>query len=264
MLKVILDPGHGGSDVGEYFNKRSEKNDNLRLALRIGQFLEDSGIEVAYTRTSDIYLPQLERVAIANQIGGDLLVSLHRLSGNAFIGKPSLDFFVTEDDPLGETAAKNIGDSLYDSGYKNYGVLVRTDIPILNDTDMPAIMVGIGYIRSEEENRYFDNNFVSIAEGIATGIENTLREQEEDEEVLAATNNKSKNYRYRIMVGPYRSYNIAQEHQMNLLNYGIRTEVEQQGNNYVIYLGNFNNLDDAALFERKLRSEGYRTIIIIA
>jgi N-acetylmuramoyl-L-alanine amidase len=173
MPKVILDPGHGGSDIGEYYDKRSEKNDNLQLALRIGQFLEDSDIEVAYTRTSDLYLPQLERTERANQIGGDLLVSLHRISGSSYVDKPSLDFFVKEEDSFGAAAAINIGNSIYDSGYSNYEVIVKTDIPFLSDTDMSAIIAEIGYTRSEKENRYFNENFVSIAEGIATGIEST-------------------------------------------------------------------------------------------
>ncbi len=80
MPKVILDPGHGGSDIGDYYRRRSEKNDNLRLALRVGQLLEDMGVDVEYTRTTDVYLPMLRRVNRANQIGGDLLVSIHRSS----------------------------------------------------------------------------------------------------------------------------------------------------------------------------------------
>ena len=38
--KIILDPGHGGSDPGANFNGRQEKDDNLRLVLAIGEPLE--------------------------------------------------------------------------------------------------------------------------------------------------------------------------------------------------------------------------------
>jgi hypothetical protein len=77
------------------------------------------------------------------------------------------------------------------------------------------------------------------------------------------TYKKTNSYRYRIMLGPYRYYNFALEHQMNLLNYGMGAEIEKQGNNYVICLGNFRNLEAAAIFEKHLRIKGYHTIIII-
>ena len=37
--KVAIDAGHGGSDYGATYNGRSEKDDNLRLALALGEIL---------------------------------------------------------------------------------------------------------------------------------------------------------------------------------------------------------------------------------
>ena len=52
---IILDPGHGGIDPGAVYNGRRESDDNLRLAMAVGNLLQKAGYEVVYTRTSDIY-----------------------------------------------------------------------------------------------------------------------------------------------------------------------------------------------------------------
>ena len=51
--KVILDAGHGGWDPGATYYGRREKADNLRLALEVGRILEQEGVNVVYTRTTD-------------------------------------------------------------------------------------------------------------------------------------------------------------------------------------------------------------------
>ncbi|MHB8130047.1 MAG: N-acetylmuramoyl-L-alanine amidase [Mobilitalea sp.] len=177
MAKVILDAGHGGSDTGDNYYNRTEKNDNLRLTLRVGQLLENAGIQVFYTRVSDNYLPQLERVRLANNIGGDLLISFHRLFGRSMTSGPSSDFFLLEEEGIGYDAARNIGDNLSDIGFRNYGIIIRTDLPILSDTKVPGVMLGIGHIKSESENNFFDDNFETIASAIANGIKTTLLNQ---------------------------------------------------------------------------------------
>lgn len=37
--KVIVDAGHGGADLGATYQGRQEKDDNLRLALAVGEIL---------------------------------------------------------------------------------------------------------------------------------------------------------------------------------------------------------------------------------
>ena len=46
--KVILDAGHGGTtDPGAVYQGRQEKNDNLRMALAVGQILSEDGVDVS-------------------------------------------------------------------------------------------------------------------------------------------------------------------------------------------------------------------------
>ena len=46
MPTVIIDPGHGGMDPGAVYKGRQEKDDNLRLALAVGELLSQNGVEM--------------------------------------------------------------------------------------------------------------------------------------------------------------------------------------------------------------------------
>ena len=63
---IILDAGHGGSDPGAVYNGRQEKDDALRLALAVGEILQNHGIDVEYTRTTDVFETPLQKAMEAN------------------------------------------------------------------------------------------------------------------------------------------------------------------------------------------------------
>ena len=71
---VMLDAGHGGWDPGATYYGRQEKNDNLNLALAVGNILEQKGIPVIYTRTSDVYQTPFEKAEMANRSDADFFV----------------------------------------------------------------------------------------------------------------------------------------------------------------------------------------------
>lgn len=52
---IMLDAGHGGRDPGAVYNGRQEKDDTLALTLAVGEILQERGIDVLYTRTTDVY-----------------------------------------------------------------------------------------------------------------------------------------------------------------------------------------------------------------
>ena len=78
--KVMIDAGHGGADFGATYNGRQEKDDNLRLALAVGEILSENGIDVEYTRTTDVYQTPFEKATLGNQSGADFFISFHRNS----------------------------------------------------------------------------------------------------------------------------------------------------------------------------------------
>ena len=66
---IMLDAGHGGRDPGAVYNGRREKDDTLALTLAIGELLQEHGIDVLYTRTTDIYESPYQKALEANAAG---------------------------------------------------------------------------------------------------------------------------------------------------------------------------------------------------
>ena len=86
-FKVVLDPGHGGKDFGAVRGNYVEKKIVLDVAEKVGNLLKkDKGINVIYTRKSDVFLELRERTEIANREKADIFVSIH---ANAASNAPS-------------------------------------------------------------------------------------------------------------------------------------------------------------------------------
>jgi N-acetylmuramoyl-L-alanine amidase len=74
---VVLDAGHGGRDPGACANGVREKDINLKAVLELGPMLEKYGVEVRYSRKTDVYLKLAERTAFANKNNANVFISLH-------------------------------------------------------------------------------------------------------------------------------------------------------------------------------------------
>ncbi|MGX4670960.1 N-acetylmuramoyl-L-alanine amidase [Cerasibacillus sp. JNUCC 74] len=85
MMKLYLDPGHGGSDNGASGNGLYEKNITLDIATRIKNILtnEYSNVQVRMSRTTDTTVSLAQRTNDANSWGADYFLSIHC---NAFNG----------------------------------------------------------------------------------------------------------------------------------------------------------------------------------
>lgn len=84
-LRVVIDPGHGGSNtgaparaVGSY-----EKRVTMAVARRLAVDLKARGFDVVMTRTHDEYLTLRERVRRANAARPDVFISLHTNASGA-------------------------------------------------------------------------------------------------------------------------------------------------------------------------------------
>jgi N-acetylmuramoyl-L-alanine amidase len=76
---VVIDPGHGGHDVGAVGNRGiMEKDVNLGVAKELKRYLEkESDLKVVLTRDEDVHVELPDRAEIANSEDGDLFLSLH-------------------------------------------------------------------------------------------------------------------------------------------------------------------------------------------
>lgn len=76
---LVIDPGHGGHDVGAMGKFSKEKDINLRTALAFGKYVERNcnDVKVIYTRKTDVFVTLHGRAEIANKAKADLFISIH-------------------------------------------------------------------------------------------------------------------------------------------------------------------------------------------
>lgn len=77
VVRVAIDPGHGGHDPGAKIEGLSEADLVLDVALRLEKLLRRQNVEVVVTRRKNVFVRLEERVAIANRAGADLFLSIH-------------------------------------------------------------------------------------------------------------------------------------------------------------------------------------------
>lgn len=258
MPKIIIDAGHGGYDNGATYNGRKEKDDNLALALAVGEILADSGIEVGYTRVEDVYQSPVDKARNANRQDGDFLVSIHRNSSpvpNTYSGVQSLIF--REGGVMAQMAA-NINQEMSQVGYQNLGTELRKNLAILRRSDMPAILVEAGFINTDNDNMLFDQRFTQTAQAIADGIIGTLIQTGE----LELEDGDDEREIYRVQTGLFRNPANAEAMAEKIRMQGYPVAIEMSNEFYAVKVGEYDDLEDATELEQKLRRMGYDTLIV--
>jgi N-acetylmuramoyl-L-alanine amidase len=76
---VVIDAGHGGKDPGAIGKKGKEKDLALKIALKVGGYIEQyvPGVKVIYTRKKDVFIELYKRAEIANKNNADVFISIH-------------------------------------------------------------------------------------------------------------------------------------------------------------------------------------------
>jgi len=204
-FRLVLDPGHGGWDLGTVGRKGLlEKDLVLDIVSRAGKLVESRlGAEVVYTRQDDTYIPLEKRAEVANQAQADLFVSIHANYSdfpsargvetyytNTFSSVNGHDKNATESAGLrfasldikakvqqSHRFASSIQQSLYKTlaatnpGLPNRGVKSASYV-VLTGTAMPAILAEVSFVSSptDENNLQSSEYRERIAEALYQGI----------------------------------------------------------------------------------------------
>ena len=247
--KIYLDPGHGGYDNGAQYNGRKEKDEALDLALAVGKLLSEEGYDVQYTRTTDVYQSPTEKAQIANRNDADLFVSFHRNASatpNTYQGVQTLLY---DDSGMKAYMARNINEELEKIGFQNLGVSVRPNLAVLRRTNMPALLLEVGFIDSDNDNQIYDQNFNEIAQAIAEGITETLKEFQP-------------RTGYSVQTGLYRNYANALYELDRLEKMGFDGKIVPWKEFFAVRIGVLDTLEDARRLEQDLRRMGNDTLIV--
>lgn len=156
---IVIDPGHGGEDWGTYNGTLLEKDINLDISLMFGEILDGLGINVVYTRETDVFIDLVPRSDFANELDATLFISVH---SNAIEDYP--DYKGTEtlycpppQNPRytkmdGKKLAEIVQSKLIKAlGTVDNGIIERPNLSVLRRTKMPAIIAEIAYLSNPSD-----------------------------------------------------------------------------------------------------------------
>ncbi|SFD73654.1 N-acetylmuramoyl-L-alanine amidase [Paenibacillus catalpae] len=173
---IVLDPGHGGKDVGSIGgNGTYEKDVTLPTALKVRDKLLEQGATVVMTRDADTTVSLDARTEISQEENADLFISIH------------FDAFQTSDvygmttyyyKPQNQEIAQKIHEQFLEADLltKDRGVRFG-DYHVIRENTKPAVLLELGYISNkDEEIRMQSQSFQDeISTAIASGVVNCLR-----------------------------------------------------------------------------------------
>ena len=181
VRKVIIDPGHGGTDSGATGNNLLEKDYNLLISKYMYDRFKELGIPVAITRDSDTTLSPSDRVnTILNKFGNSsdvILISNHVNSGGG--EGAEVIYALRNKDTLAKNILNNIGATgqetrkyyqrrLPSDTSKDYYFIHR------NTGNLEPLIVEYGFIDNTKDVGFLKENYKELAEAVISAVANYI------------------------------------------------------------------------------------------
>lgn len=169
-ITIVIDPGHGGKDPGGVGNGLKEKDLTLAIALLLGAILKAFGINIIYTRTTDVYVSLSTRAKIANDAKADLFISIH-INASGGITANGVEIFSHPNSTKGMILSKDIlNQILLDNLFKTNRGNKTANFAVLRLTNMPAVLTETGFIDHQGDAQILRTKQKEIAEAMSKGI----------------------------------------------------------------------------------------------
>lgn len=181
VRKVIIDPGHGGTDAGATGNNLLEKDYNLLISKYMYDRFKELGVPVAMTRDSDTTLSPTDRVnTILNKFGNSsdvILISNHVNSGGgegaeviyALRNRDTLARRILENiGTTGQTTRKYYQRRLPSDTSKDYYFIHR------NTGNLEPLIVEYGFIDDTKDVEFLKENYKELAEAVISAVANYI------------------------------------------------------------------------------------------
>jgi len=229
MVKIFIDPGHGGSDPGAVANGLKEKDLVLDISKRIRKYLNDNftGHSIKMSRTTDKTVSLSGRANMANNWNADVFISVHINAG----GGTGYEDYIFSGTVSNKTVS--VRNTLHSeimkqlSGIRNRGKK-RANFAVLRQTKMPAVLTENLFIDTKSDaDKLKSSSFLNkVAKGHAEGIAKAFKlKRKAKKTTKEKTNTKKKstnsNTTYRVVSGSYKDKKNAEKQVENLKKKGV-------------------------------------------
>lgn len=152
---VVIDPGHGGYDLGARTSACNEKSLALSTALLAKKYLNERGYQVVMTRSRDVFVSLHHRAQLANKSKGRLFLSLHFNAAKNNSAEGIEVFYYDAKDKYRMNASKKFAQLVLSKMVDQTGATSRGikggNFFVIRETSMPAVLIEGGFITNEHE-----------------------------------------------------------------------------------------------------------------
>jgi len=175
-LKIAIDAGHGGENIGAsgITTNIKEKDYTLLIAKELSRQLIKKKANVIMTRVKDTTLSMYERLQFLDQQNPDLLISIHlNSSSKDSIGGVSTYYRYIGFRPLSQAILK----SMLQLRLDEFGNVGNFNFSLNGPTEYPNCLVEVAFLSNKsDEKRILDPKFrQAVATKIIAGIEIFLK-----------------------------------------------------------------------------------------
>ena len=170
-MKILVNAGHGGKDVGAVNGKLYERDVNKKIAIKLCELLMNDNHAVTYFQqtnsVNDVW--QFETKG-----SYDLIISIHCNSFSSTSNGHEVLYHTPS--TKGKKLAQAIQTSLVKIvGLRDRGIKPRNDLCVLSKTKAVAALVETAFISNPNEAKMLNENGDIFARAIADGIRNYLK-----------------------------------------------------------------------------------------
>lgn len=264
MVKIYIDPGHGGTDSGAVGNGLKEKDVTLAIATRVKNMLvnEYSNATVRMSRTGDQTVSLTQRTTDANAWGAAFYMSIHINAGG---GNGYEDYIHSNLSDSSATA--QVRNTIHAEIVKLVDMPNRgkkkADFHVLRETNMQAILTENGFIdyASNAAKMKTSSWLNNVARGHVNGLEKALGLKKN------STPPPSDSTLYRVVTGSFSTRTNADQRVAELKAKGFDSFIDiftQSGVTYYrVITGSFKDKTNADEQVANLKQAGFDAFIIV-
>ncbi|MDZ5471585.1 N-acetylmuramoyl-L-alanine amidase [Bacillus sp. 31A1R] len=269
MVKIFIDPGHGGSDSGAVGNGLQEKNVTLQIARRVRSILlkEYEDVSIRMSRTGDQTVSLSQRTNAANSWGADFFLSIHINAGGGRgfesyvypnVGRPT----TTYQSYIHSEVLKQV--NFQDRGKK------QSNFHVLRETNMDAILTENGFIDNSSDASILKSNVEKIARGHVNGLVRAFKlkktatqapDSDSDSGSRAGNTGSQTGKLFRVQIGAFQEESNANRLARRAREKQLPTYVFEDDGLFRVQIGAFSDRKRAEEYADRVRNAGFNVFI---